>query len=26
MLNSTMIVSGYAGRDPQGETCDGSVL
>ena len=24
MLNSTAIVSGYAGRDPQGGTSDGS--
>ena len=26
MLNSTAIASGYAGRDPQGETSDGSFL
>jgi len=26
VLNSTAIVSGYAGCDPQGGTCDGSVL
>ena len=24
MLNSTAIASGYAGRDPQGGTSDGS--
>ena len=24
VLNSTAIASGYAGRDPQGETSDGS--
>jgi len=26
VLNSTAIASGYAGRDPQGGTSDGSVL
>ena len=26
MLNSTAIASGYAGRDPQGGTSDGSFL
>ena len=26
MLNSTAIASGYAGRDPQGRTSDGSFL
>ena len=26
MLNSTAIASGYAGRDPQGGTSDGSLL
>ena len=26
MLNSTTITSGYAGRDPQGATSDGSFL
>ena len=25
MLNSTAIASGYAGRDPQGGTSDGSL-
>jgi len=24
VLNATAIVSGYAGRDPQGETSDGN--
>ena len=26
MLNSTAIASGYAGRDPQGGTSDGSLF
>jgi len=26
VLNSTAIASGYAGRDPQGGTSDGSFL
>ena len=26
VLNATAIVSGYAGRDPQGGTSDGSFL
>jgi len=26
ILNFTAIASSYADRDPQGETCDGSVL
>ena len=26
VLNTTAIVSGYAGRDPQGGTSDGSFL
>ena len=26
VLNSTAITSGYAGRDPQGGTSDGSIL
>ena len=26
MLNSTATASGYAGRDPQGETSDGSLF
>ena len=26
LLNSTAIASGYAGRDPQGGTSDGSFL
>jgi len=25
-LNTTTIASGYAGRDPQGATCNGSML
>ena len=26
VLNTTALVSGYAGRDPQGETSDGNFL
>jgi len=26
VFNSTVIASGYADHDPQGGTCDGSVL
>jgi len=26
VLNTTTITSGYAGRDPQGGTIDGSIL